>query len=145
MSIGILQQIYKHDYLNIRVGASYIFGPGQNNFDDGMYYNVMANGKIYGDFGYIFQMGVTHIFNYKPEWTDAIYLTYNINDDLVVYTSMTSNLVEFEKSIDFSVGYWYVLLSDKCELQWITWYFDVSNVIERQEDIRISVGFDVLF
>lgn len=145
MSIGILQQIYKHDYLNIRAGASYIFGPGQNNFEDGMYYNMMANGKIYRNFGYIFQMGVTHIFNYKPEWTDSIYLTYNFNDDLAVYLSMDSSLIEFEKNIDFSVGCWYTLLSDKYGIQWMTWYFDVSNVIERQEDIRISTGIDILF
>jgi hypothetical protein len=145
MSIGILQQIFKHDYLNIRAGASYIFGPGQNNFEDGMYYNVMANGKIYNNFGYIYQLGVTHIFNYKPNWSNSIYLTYNINDDFAIYASMMSDFVKFEDNIDFSIGYWYTILTDKYNIKWVTLYFDISNIIEHTEDIRLSIGIDILF
>lgn len=146
LSLGFMQQLYIHDNFNLRAGISYIFGPGQNNYEDGMYYSVYANGKIYKKFGYIFQLGVMHTFNYKPEWEDAVYLTYDIIDEtFTAYTSMTSNLINFEKSIDFSVGYWYVLLQDKYGLKWITWYFDIGNVIERNDDIRISTGIDILF
>jgi hypothetical protein len=58
---------------------------------------------------------------------------------------MTSDFTDFEKSIDFSAGYWYILLQDKYGLKWITWYLDIGNAIERNEDIRISTGIDILF
>lgn len=145
MSIGFMQQLYIHDNFNLRAGVSYIFGPGQNNYEDGMYYGIFANGKIYGDFGYIFQLGVMHIFEYKPTWENAAYLTYDILGNFTVYASMTSDFTDFEKSIDFSAGYWYILLQDKYGLKWITWYLDIGNAIERNDDIRISTGIDILF
>jgi hypothetical protein len=146
LSVGIMQQLCIHDNFNLRGGASYVFGPGQNGYEDGMYYCAFANGKIYGRFGYIFQLGVMHTFDYKPLWGDAVYLTYDIIDErFTVYASMTSDFVNFEKSVDFSLGCWCILLQNKYGFKWISWYFDVGNVIERQEDVRISMGIDLLW
>ena len=145
LSLGLMQQIYKHEYINIRGGVSYMFGPGQSNFDEGIFYSVYANGKIYGDFGYIFQLGVSHIFDSKPEWSKAAYLTYNVMDELALYICATSELVHFDDSIDFSFGGWYVLFEYKYGFEWATFYFDVGNVAEHEEGIRLSVGIDILY
>ncbi len=145
LSIGAMQQIYKHDYFNIRAGASYIFGPKQKGFAEGMYYSAYANGLIYGNFGYICQLGVTHIFGEKPNWANSVYLTYNIIEELAVYVSVTSDMVHFEDSIDFSIGGWYALLQYKCGLEWVTLYFDVANVVEHKDGVRLSIGIDILY
>lgn len=149
LSLGGCLQFWKSDWLNLRGGAMYDFGNrAPNDKADSICYSLTGSGEIWNGLGYIYQMQCVHACHAPvdtPDWYQQVYLTYNVTEDIVPYVSLTTSLREVDRTTDFSVGGWYTVLRDGYGLQWVTIYVDVANLTEKNEYVRVSAGFDVLF
>lgn len=149
LALGGAFQLWKRDWMALRAGAMYNFGNrAPNDKADSMCYALTASGDIWGGFGYIYQAQCTHACHDpvgKPGWYQQAYLTYNVTDRLTPYVSVTTDLCHVDETTDFSVGGWYTIIRDKYGFQWISLYFDVANLTEKTDGVRISAGFDMLF
>lgn len=146
LDVGGLAQLWKCDRLNLVGGATYGWNTAwQMNKEDRVTFLTTANGVIYKSLGYILQTGAVTSRHAKPSWYQNVYLTWNFTDDLVGYLSTTYEPNHIDRTMDFAVGGWYTVLRDQLGVQWANLYFDVGNLTEKCNDLRISVGIDFLF
>lgn len=149
LSLGGTFQIVNFEWLSLRGSAAYDFGNrAPNDKADSMSYGLTGSGSIWKGLGYIYQVQYSHPCHGempKPDWYQQVYLTYAVTESLTPYVSLTTDLCHVDETTDFSVGGWYTIFRDRFGLQWASLYFDVANLTEKYEGLRISVGFDILF
>jgi len=149
LSLGGALQIWNAEWLALRGYALYDFGNGAPNAKaDSMCYGLTGSGMIWRGLGYIYQVQCGHPCHgdpTKPTWLQQAYVTYNVTDRLTPYVSLTTDLCNVDTTTDVSVGGWYTLIRNQWGFRWISLYFDVANLTEKHDDIRISAGLDMLF
>lgn len=149
LSLGGALQIWSAEWLALKGYALYDFGNDAPNAKaDSMCYGLTGSGAVWKGIGYIYQIQCgypCHGESTKPDWRQQVYLTYDVADRLTSYVSVTTDLCHVDQTTDFSVGGWYTIVRDWRGIRWICMYFDVANLTERYEDVRVSAGFDLLF
>lgn len=146
--VGGALQLVTSDWFNAMGTTVYNWDPGDKANPAHMTYGVTAHGiDLWNGFGYILMTGFDdYVWDSAGHtFSGALYLTYNITDDLMAYAEVLTQPDHVGKTTDVGFGGWYCILRDAYGVQWADLYFDVCNLTEKADAIRVSVGIDFLF